>query len=68
MHAEQIAQWESAAQAAAEQLCAMLKFPSDLALTVVAADDADGTNSLDEDFVARLLRREHLNDQFLADI
>lgn len=68
MNAKQLIEWESAARETAERLCGMIlaTVSDDLSLNNVAVDVADATNSLDADFIARLDRREHLTDDFLA--
>lgn len=58
---------ESAGFAASEQLRDKLAVPQDVALTPGRADGANGENSLDEAYLLRLERREHLNDDFLND-
>lgn len=63
----QLVEWESAARAAADQLCGINdRVSDDFALNTVPVEVADGTNLLDHKFVAKLERCEHLTDAFLA--
>lgn len=58
---------ERAAAAVATRLSVQLVVPDDVGLKPNRADGAGGKNSLKEEFLGRLERGEHLNDDFLAD-
>ncbi|MHA4838647.1 hypothetical protein [Sphingopyxis sp. MSC1_008] len=69
MSTETLARWEAEAATEAENLCARFADMSadGLQLDQISPDEANGSNSLDEAFFARLEQGDHLTDRFLSD-
>jgi len=62
----QLNEWQALADAAAKEFDAKPQGEIDLPLGAdVEIEDAHGTNSLDEEYVVRLDKGEHLTDNFL---